>query len=122
MNGITQKQTAVLRYIHTFTAAHDYPPSIREIGEHMRISALRGVTNHLDALVKKGYLERTPVRARCLTLTEKGRRAIDAHCACQDALRERLVVEVEYWEGLGNIRVTAASVAERLKWLLLVEG
>lgn len=35
-----------------------FPPSIREIGKAVGIKSLRGVTVHLDALKKKGYIER----------------------------------------------------------------
>lgn len=36
-----------------------YPPSIREIGKQFEIGSLRGVTVHLDALERKGYIARS---------------------------------------------------------------
>jgi repressor LexA len=36
-----------------------YPPSIREIGSQFKIGSLRGVTVHLDALERKGYISRS---------------------------------------------------------------
>ncbi len=41
-----------------FSAERGFPPSIREIGAALGISSLRGVTVHLDALERKGWIER----------------------------------------------------------------
>jgi len=41
----------------------------------MNISALRGITVHLDALQRRNYLVRTP-QARSITVTPEGRKAL----------------------------------------------
>ena len=56
--GLTTRQEEILRYVADYQAEHGYPPSIREIGARFSIGSLRGVTVHLDALEKKGYIER----------------------------------------------------------------
>lgn len=56
---LTDKQRRILQYIASFIEDVGYPPSIREIGDHFQISSLRGVTVHLDALEKKGYIDRS---------------------------------------------------------------
>ncbi|MBS1704839.1 MAG: transcriptional repressor LexA [Armatimonadetes bacterium] len=56
--GLTSKQQAILNFVLDYTQREGYPPSIREIGAHFEIGSLRGVTVHLDALEKKGYLTR----------------------------------------------------------------
>ncbi len=56
--GLTDKQESILRYIVKKVHENGYPPTIREIGDAFDISSLRGVTVHLDALQRKGYIER----------------------------------------------------------------
>ncbi|HET6644373.1 MAG TPA: transcriptional repressor LexA [Fimbriimonadales bacterium] len=56
--GLTQRQEAVLQFVLDYLQESGYPPSIREIGKHFQIDSLRGVTVHLDALARKGYIAR----------------------------------------------------------------
>lgn len=48
----------ILQFILDYVQTQGYPPSIREIGKQFEIGSLRGVTVHLDALVRKGYITR----------------------------------------------------------------
>lgn len=57
--GLTQRQEQILQFIMDYVQTEGYPPSIREIGQHFKIGSLRGVTVHLDALDRKGYIERS---------------------------------------------------------------
>ncbi len=57
--GLTSRQEAILHFVLDYVQENGYPPSIREIGEKFKIGSLRGVTVHLDALEKKGYIERS---------------------------------------------------------------
>jgi repressor LexA len=56
--GLTPRQEAILHFVLEYVQEVGYPPSIREIGDKFKIGSLRGVTVHLDALKKKGYIER----------------------------------------------------------------
>lgn len=56
--GLTEKQRKVLEHIIDYQKENGYPPTIREIGDTFGIGSLRGVTVHLDALVRKGFLTR----------------------------------------------------------------
>ena len=56
--GLTKRQEMILQYLIDYAQKEGYPPSIREIGKHFEIGSLRGVTVHLDALARKGYIER----------------------------------------------------------------
>lgn len=67
MKGITNRQQEVLDFISQFTSENNYPPTVREIGEHFSIS-LRAVQDHIAALQKKGYLSQTQKRARSLNV------------------------------------------------------
>lgn len=57
--GLTARQEAILNFLVEYVQDIGYPPSIREIGEKFKIGSLRGVTVHLEALEKKGYIERS---------------------------------------------------------------
>lgn len=74
---LTARQRQVLEVIREFIHDKGYPPSIRELGRILDISSLRGVTIHLDALAKKGWLERekTSRSIRLLTANDNA----DAH-------------------------------------------
>ena len=56
--GLTEKQRKILEFIIDFQKDNGFPPTIREIGEAFEIGSLRGVTVHLDALVRKGFMTR----------------------------------------------------------------
>jgi len=58
---LTERQKEILNYVENYIKLNAYPPSIRDIGEHFNISSPRGVAKHLEALEKKGYIERTGV-------------------------------------------------------------
>ncbi len=55
-NQLTERQEEILLFIEQFREANGYPPTLREIGKKFSISSTFGVKRHLDALVKKGYL------------------------------------------------------------------
>jgi repressor LexA len=57
--GMTSRQEAILHFLLEYIQEIGYPPSIREIGDKFKIGSLRGVTVHLDALEKKGYIQRS---------------------------------------------------------------
>jgi len=57
--GLTKRQEEILDFILNYVETEGYPPSIREIGQNFEIGSLRGVTVHLDALERKGYISRS---------------------------------------------------------------
>jgi repressor LexA len=57
--GLTRRQQLILQFVVDYVEEEGYPPSIREIGKEFSIGSLRGVTVHLDALEKKGYITRS---------------------------------------------------------------
>lgn len=57
-NILTHRQRQVLKTIQKQMAENGAPPTIRELREDLKLKSLRGVTIHLDALVRKGYIER----------------------------------------------------------------
>ncbi len=55
---LTIRQRHILEFIIKYVNHNGYPPSIREMGAEFDIKSLRGVTVHLDALEKKGFIRR----------------------------------------------------------------
>ena len=53
---LTERQEEILIFIKQFREECGFPPTLREIGKKFGISSTFGVKRHLDALVKKGYL------------------------------------------------------------------
>ncbi len=66
---LTNRQQTVLEVIRGWIRERGYPPTIRELGQKLGIRSLRGVTTHLDAIAKKGFLKREP-RARSISLSD----------------------------------------------------
>ena len=56
--GLTDRQHEVFNFIVSYIEEKGYPPTIREMQIGLGIGSLRGVTIHLDALQKKGFIER----------------------------------------------------------------
>lgn len=65
MRQITERQQEVLTFITNFTKENEYPPTVREIGDHFGIS-LRAVQDHIAALQKKGFLALSQKRSRSI--------------------------------------------------------
>jgi repressor LexA len=64
--ALTDRQRQVLDFIGRSIERRGYPPTLREIGEHMGIRSTNGVNDHLKALEKKGYLAREDLKSRAL--------------------------------------------------------
>lgn len=70
MQGLTKRQEQTLDFIRASIEERGYPPTLREIGEHMGIRSTNGVNDHLRALERKGYLRREDMKSRALRLVE----------------------------------------------------
>lgn len=67
---LTQRQQEILKFIFDFINTNGFPPSYREIGNHFGINSTFGVKRHLDALIKKGYINIDSKSNRSISLTE----------------------------------------------------
>jgi repressor LexA len=67
MEELTERQKQVYEFIQERIVAWGYPPTVREIGEHLGIRSTNGVADHLKALKKKGYLVSQGMKSRTLT-------------------------------------------------------
>ncbi len=74
LQPLTSRQQQVLDFITRSLQERGYPPTLREIARHMNIRSTNGVSDHIKALERKGYLERDDFTSRGL---RPARRAVD---------------------------------------------
>jgi len=72
----------MVQYLRTNT----YQPSIREIGERFGIKSTKTVSEHLQALADKGFLERDPSRSRGVRILGMDRAAQTVSVPCYSEL------------------------------------
>ncbi|MES2358628.1 MAG: transcriptional repressor LexA [Gemmatimonadota bacterium] len=65
---LTRLESSVYQYLLDFTAEHTYQPSIRDIGKKFEIKSTKTVSDLLQSLARKGYIERDPSRSRGVRL------------------------------------------------------
>jgi len=56
MKPLTKRQRQVLDFISDHICDHGFAPTIREIGVEMGIKSTNGVSEHIETLIRKGYL------------------------------------------------------------------
>lgn len=120
---LTQRQKQVLELIRRHMTDQGAPPTIRELREGLKLSSLRGVTIHLEALVRKGYIQRSR-QARGIRLLKKpggkgmasvtpipymlpvvGRIAAGQPLLAEQNIEERLAVDPRWVPGPGCFAV-----------------
>ncbi|MFK7985766.1 MAG: transcriptional repressor LexA [Sandaracinaceae bacterium] len=77
MQKLTDRQRAVFDYIVESIQDRGYPPTLREIGNHLGIKSTNGVNDHLRALERKGYLTREDMKSRTLRPTPEVLRQLE---------------------------------------------
>lgn len=65
---LTALERRVYHYLLDFLAENTYQPSIREIGKRFRIKSTKTVSDLLQSLASKGFIERDPSRSRGVRL------------------------------------------------------
>jgi repressor LexA len=71
---LSERQQRILDFIQEFISERRFPPSIREIGRRVGISSTSVVKYNLDALEKKGFIERAGDISRGIRLAEHAAR------------------------------------------------
>ena len=65
---LTQIEQRVYHYLLDFLCDNTYQPSVREIGKQFQIKSTKTVSELLQSLADKGYIERDPSRSRGVKL------------------------------------------------------
>ncbi|HEX6534307.1 MAG TPA: transcriptional repressor LexA [Gemmatimonadaceae bacterium] len=66
--ALTVIERKVYHYLLDFLTENTYQPSVREIGRRFRIKSTKTVSEILQSLANKGYIERDPSRSRGVRL------------------------------------------------------
>jgi repressor LexA len=85
---LTGRQQEIWDFLVDYVDRHGYPPTVREIGEHVGLASPSTVHAHLANLERAGYLKRDPTKPRALELLRHRRR--DAAPAEQEASFQQL--------------------------------
>lgn len=65
---LTPMRRQILEFIITCQRERNFPPTIREIGDHVGLKSPATVANHIDVLKKAGYIEKNAQQPRTLTV------------------------------------------------------
>jgi repressor LexA len=71
---LTARQQEIWNYLVEYVDGHGYPPTVREIGEHVGLASPSTVHAHLANLERAGLLHRDPTKPRALELLGRERR------------------------------------------------
>jgi repressor LexA len=66
---LTKRQKQILDFLSEFIESNGYSPSMEEIAEHFQFASLNAVFKHLEALERRGHLQRDSNRARSIQLS-----------------------------------------------------
>ncbi|HEY9479527.1 MAG TPA: transcriptional repressor LexA [Gemmatimonadaceae bacterium] len=64
LEPLTNVERKVYHYLIDFLSENTYQPSVRDIGARFRIKSTKTVSELLQSLADKGYIERNPSRSR----------------------------------------------------------
>ncbi|MCD7947041.1 MAG: transcriptional repressor LexA [Oscillospiraceae bacterium] len=79
MATLSNRQQLIYDYIIDFSAAHGFPPSVREIGAQVGLKSPSTVHFHLKALVEMGIIKKIDGKTRTITISSgtQGQAAAD---------------------------------------------
>src|SRR5690606_4949585 len=83
----TQIERHILDYIIEYLRQNTYQPSVREIGRRFDIRSTKSVTEHLQSIADKGWIERDPSRSRGLRLLGVDLSADAVRVPCYDGIQ-----------------------------------
>jgi repressor LexA len=65
---LTPMRRQILEFIITCQRERNFPPTIREIGDHVGLKSPATVANHIEVLKGAGFIEKNPQQPRTLTV------------------------------------------------------
>ncbi|MBU0570354.1 transcriptional repressor LexA, partial [Patescibacteria group bacterium] len=73
MYNLTKRQKQIFDYIKSFIDKKGYSPTFEELRKHLKLKALSGIYQHVNALIDKGYITRDENATRGLGIRQSGR-------------------------------------------------
>lgn len=109
----TKKQQILLEFVDQFIGEHDYGPSYREIMSALDYKSVSTVAAHVEALIAKGFLERSDGSARSLRVIKTSLAAqVPAAVSPKQALTAKLD---ELLNGLPDTAEDIAALTRALR-------
>jgi len=106
---LTRRQGEALQFIKSFVSKNGYPPTVREIGDHMGLQSPSTAFNILEILVRKGYIKRGNRPRELQIVGYESMAEKDEEIA---RLREALV-HIAGMDIIGSSAITMKSIANR---------
>jgi repressor LexA len=91
---LTERQQQIWNFLVEYVDSHGYPPTVREIGDHVGLASPSTVHAHLANLERAGLLRRDPTKPRALELIGRERAEPTAGAVPDDAVRLPLVGDI----------------------------
>jgi len=113
--ALTRRQRAVLQFIRTHIDREGYPPTVREIGDHMHIRSPNGIMCHLKALENRGKITRTHNCSRAIRLCEPTRKETNVTRGSIERRTARLLESMSVVQLRGLVTEIDRRTANRLK-------
>ncbi len=130
--NLSEIERKILDYMVAYLRTNTYQPSIREIGERFGIKSTKTVSEHLQALAEKGFLERDPSRSRGVKIlgVDLTAQAVSLPCfsrlpedrSGQRASRAESFISLDQRLAGGNGAFLVLARADEMASLGLVEG
>ncbi len=122
---LTLRQQQILDYIEHEASTTGVPPSIRQIGAALGIRSTNGVRMHLQALEKKGYIQRNMRTSRGIVSLDRLQRPASSHDTVPIPILGRVaagvpILAIENREG--TLHVDAHLVKHPEAFALRTEG
>ncbi len=67
---LTIKQERVFSFLPEYLKKKGYPPTVREIAEHLSLAGPNAAKKFLDILERKGYINRSPGNSRAIEIVQ----------------------------------------------------
>jgi repressor LexA len=103
---LTERQQEIWNFLVEYVDGHGYPPTVREIGEHVGLASPSTVHAHLANLERAGLLRRDPTKPRALELI--GRESAEPKAGDQPGAVDAVRLPV-----LGDIAAGGPLLAEQ---------
>ncbi|MCD4782968.1 MAG: transcriptional repressor LexA [Candidatus Eremiobacteraeota bacterium] len=128
--NLTDRQSQVLGFIRATIEQKGYPPTIRDIANHLDIVSLNAVRRHLKSIEKKGYIHVEPGKSRGIKLLDEvsssqqakvplvGKIAAGPFSLADEDIEEHLIMDPDFWgepEDLFLLKVKGDSMEPHIK-------
>lgn len=118
---LTPRQMQILTFIRDYRHNHGYSPTMQELADQLGITKVT-VFEHVEAVIDKGLLRRTPHKARSLELTSRVRFPDQRPTLIPLAGRIAAGVPIEAIEDADSIDLEQLFTGRNARFVLQVQG